>query len=335
MKSIFLPFVYGLVDPLEPGHIRYVGMASVRADRPLEHAKEARKLSTSPSYKINWIRKVQSEGREPAVVVLEELSEGSSQDLVGFCEKAYIKSLREIGHRLTNVAEGGNGGNTGPLTPEVEAKRQASLKLAWASPELRARHSETLLNAQTPELREKHSRNNKATWAKRKTEGTDKASEATCKLLSDAWTPERRKAQGLRMTGREIPEAWIEKSKVEQAKALIATRAAEALLDPEQKEQLRVRRIAIRVAAGAVRRANTAKRLAALTPEERVQREIDLAKTHAEQRERYNATKRRVTAANALLSPELRIQKEIMRLQKLAAKLKAEEERINGKKDFA
>ena len=40
VKAEFRPFVYGLVDPLEPKHVRYVGMSGVRAERPSCHAKE-------------------------------------------------------------------------------------------------------------------------------------------------------------------------------------------------------------------------------------------------------------------------------------------------------
>ena len=108
----FAPFVYGLVDPLEPKHVRYVGMAGVRASRPYDHAKWARRERAKPTWQVRWIRKLQTAGREPDVLILEQLSEGASRALLGFIEKCYIKSLREIGHHLTNVSEGGDGGTT-------------------------------------------------------------------------------------------------------------------------------------------------------------------------------------------------------------------------------
>lgn len=83
----FRPFVYGLIDPLEPGHVRYVGMASVRASRPNEHAYLARKGSNGNPHLMNWIRKIQSEGREPTFLVLEQLSEGATKKFLGFVEQ--------------------------------------------------------------------------------------------------------------------------------------------------------------------------------------------------------------------------------------------------------
>lgn len=102
-------FIYALVDPIEPGHVRYVGMAT-QAIRPYQHAMVACRPSTKPSHLINWVRSIQALHREPQVLVLETCD--VSRQLLGFVEKCYIKSLREIGHRLTNVAEGGDGGAT-------------------------------------------------------------------------------------------------------------------------------------------------------------------------------------------------------------------------------
>ena len=118
-----------------PGHVRYVGMAT-KVGRPYAHAGCARRGSHVNPHLMNWIRVLQADGREPSFLVLEELREGASRQLLGFVEKCYIKSLREIGHRLTNVAEGGDGGNTGPQTPEALAKIRAS----WTS-EKRAKQS--------------------------------------------------------------------------------------------------------------------------------------------------------------------------------------------------
>lgn len=107
MTSDVRPFVYGLVDPAEPGHIRYVGMA-FNPGRPLAHSKEAR-TGRRGTHKLNWIRSMHREGREPSYLVLEELSPGVSKKLLGFVESCYIRSLGEIGHRLTNSTAGGEG----------------------------------------------------------------------------------------------------------------------------------------------------------------------------------------------------------------------------------
>lgn len=103
-------FIYGLCDPREPGHVRYVGMATY-SQRPFDHAKEAR-ASTRHTHRLHWIRKIQQEGVEPLVIVLQACPENSSRKFLGFVESCYIKSLREIGHQLTNGTDGGDGGAT-------------------------------------------------------------------------------------------------------------------------------------------------------------------------------------------------------------------------------
>lgn len=120
-----VPFIYGLVDPVDTKHVRYVGMA-MRAKRPYMHADNTRKKrDTKNPYLTNWIRKVQAEGREPSVLVLEELPEGATRNFTGLVERMYIASLRSIGHRLTNISDGGWGGDQGP---EINAKISASQK---------------------------------------------------------------------------------------------------------------------------------------------------------------------------------------------------------------
>ena len=150
------PFVYGLVDPLDAGHVRYVGM-SFRAGRPLDHARNARGKMRS-SHLMNWIRKLQTEGREYIVLVLEELPLDSRREFVGFVEKCYIKSLREIGHKLTNVTEGGDGGAGNVHTPEVRAQISAAAKGRIVTDEVRARTRATLMgHAVSDETRAKQS----------------------------------------------------------------------------------------------------------------------------------------------------------------------------------
>ena len=96
-------------------------MTNKNPKRPYDHASKARKGSARLPYLMNWIRVVQSEGREPVVLVLEEFSQGASSGLVGFVEQCYIKSLRAIGHRLCNVTDGGEDGESGVASPLLRA----------------------------------------------------------------------------------------------------------------------------------------------------------------------------------------------------------------------
>lgn len=150
------PFIYALEDPAAPGHIRYVGMA-LRPQRPYEHAKKF-KRSDKHSHLFNWLRSMQLQGRTYVVRILETLPESCGRDFVGFVEKCYIGALREIGHSLTNVSDGGWGGNTGDKTPDMRAAvGNANSARVW-TPEMRANAREaTLARYQNPAERAKHS----------------------------------------------------------------------------------------------------------------------------------------------------------------------------------
>jgi hypothetical protein len=124
-KAEFRPFVYGLVDPLNLGHVRYVGMA-LQGKRPFAHAKRARKDSGNYPHVLNWIRSLQ--GRDYTVLVLEELPAGSRRRFVGAIETMYITSLKAIGHDLTNATNGGDGFIGGKHRPESRARLAAT----WA-----------------------------------------------------------------------------------------------------------------------------------------------------------------------------------------------------------
>lgn len=130
----YQPFVYGLRDSVEAGNVRYVGMAPSNPSRPYQHAMRARKDLADGSHLMHWIRKIQAEGREPSVIVLEELPVGTSRRFLGFVESCYIKSLRSIGHQLTNENDGGWGGSNGPHSEAAKVRMRAG----W-TPEIRAR----------------------------------------------------------------------------------------------------------------------------------------------------------------------------------------------------
>ena len=131
--TTYHPFIYGLVDPDDIGHIRYVGMAPRHANRPYEHAAAARKERTLVTYQIKWVRKLQAEGRDYLVTILEEVPCGTTRVALGERETHWILTLREQGHRLTNLNDGGCGGFGGPHTAEA----CQNMKNGW-TPEARA-----------------------------------------------------------------------------------------------------------------------------------------------------------------------------------------------------
>lgn len=117
------PFIYGLVDPLDPKHVRYVGLAT-RAQRPYAHSKWAHWSNTTSSHFVHWIKKLHTEGREYQVLILEQLAEGTPTKFLGEVEKMYISSLQQIGHQLTNISPGGLGGNVWQWTDEAKEKQR-------------------------------------------------------------------------------------------------------------------------------------------------------------------------------------------------------------------
>lgn len=90
--------IYALSDP-ETGEIRYIGKANNPRARLKSHIRDSRRRNT-PVY--CWIRRLQADGKEPAMSVVEWVDDWME------AEKRQIASHREAGARLLNLAEGGN-----------------------------------------------------------------------------------------------------------------------------------------------------------------------------------------------------------------------------------
>lgn len=123
--AVTMPFIYALADPRTPSEMRYVGMA-MHKGRPYSHVGQARK--GVKSYCYNWIRSLLADGLEPAISILEECLTDATQKEVGQRERYYIKLLRDDGHQLTNVADGGFGGMMAGKHHTAEAKAKISLE---------------------------------------------------------------------------------------------------------------------------------------------------------------------------------------------------------------
>lgn len=148
------PFIYGLFDPTDPTHIRYVGMTRLNALRPQAHW--AKRKVKKASHLIHWLRSLEREGRNYGSLVLETLPEHSSKFFVGCIEQCYISALREIGHQLTNVLSGGQGGGCPGYhhTAEARARISESKKRLYADPLQKLANSQRVTASYTPELRE-------------------------------------------------------------------------------------------------------------------------------------------------------------------------------------
>ena len=131
------PFIYALIDPLHPGRMRYIGMTSRNSNRPASHAKNARRSHVKPNYLVHWIRSLQAEGREPAIIILEEFEEGTLVEEVCEAEIDFIAAAKEQGHELTNLTTGGDGVR-GYVWSEEKRQRHSAASKAYAEkhPEL-------------------------------------------------------------------------------------------------------------------------------------------------------------------------------------------------------
>ena len=158
---MFKPCIYGLADPLEPEKIRYIGKAR-RSWRMKTHATETRNHPEYKTHKHNWIRKLQTEGRDYIVIILKEFEEDISDDLLYTHEVHFIAKYKVENHDLTNATDGGEGMRN--PSPETRTK----LRLAMTQ------ERRNLLIAQN------------------KSRIGEKASEKTRSKMRSVWTSERR-----------------------------------------------------------------------------------------------------------------------------------------------
>lgn len=118
MRALFS--IYKLYDPREPDEARYVGLTKVTLQRRLT-------AHTSPShlrdntYKNNWIKKCLLETTRPEICLIEVCT---NRRQACAREKFWISYYRNLGHRLTNLTDGGDGMFGHKPSAETVAKRK-------------------------------------------------------------------------------------------------------------------------------------------------------------------------------------------------------------------
>jgi hypothetical protein len=86
------PIIYGLVDPLEPERIRYVGQTSqMPSARYVQHINASHGNGRA---RTNWVHDLRAAGRAPDMVLLESLDQSRELDAR---EMAWIRDLNARG----------------------------------------------------------------------------------------------------------------------------------------------------------------------------------------------------------------------------------------------
>jgi hypothetical protein len=103
--------VYALLDP-DTYACRYVGQTTQGCyTRLREHMSTSLREGSADynTHKSRWIRKLTRAGKRPVIRKLTVVD----VELLGTCERYWIHYLRSVGCELTNITEGGTGGDCG------------------------------------------------------------------------------------------------------------------------------------------------------------------------------------------------------------------------------
>lgn len=116
-------YIYALIDPFTK-EIRYIGKSIRPKDRLTNQCNEH-----SKTWRSNWIQSVLKRGKRPQISILQSLENNEDWQEA---EKEWIKKGKEMGWKLTNGTDGGDG-----LVNPSEEVRQKIIK-TWTG----RKHSE-------------------------------------------------------------------------------------------------------------------------------------------------------------------------------------------------
>lgn len=139
--------VYALAPVSDPEDIRYVGQTTQTLRRRLIDHKDGK----NGPYTFNWIKKVCSSGDDVTIIELERHQEFKPER-----EKYWIKKYRELGYRLTNLTEGGEGAPGGQ-----RSRRKKPTPFMTATSEQRA---EWMKTSSETKRRDRHKKNLKKVY---------------------------------------------------------------------------------------------------------------------------------------------------------------------------
>jgi hypothetical protein len=188
-------YVYTLIDPRSSLPF-YVGKGS--GERCNAHVVEAKYYVKRKSPKLNKIRKLMRLGMEPIVVKLEEnVSDKQALDL----ECLLIAEMRDLGFKLTNMTDGGDGAQGYKHTEEHKAYMSSLQKGRTITEE----HRQAMCKPKSEEGRKNMALARQTTLYRPSEETKRKTSEA---LKGRSFTDEHRAKIKAGLTGK--PKAKIE-----------------------------------------------------------------------------------------------------------------------------
>lgn len=252
--------IYGLLEPFSE-EVRYVGKTKDLQGRIRDHLH----YDKSDTYKARWINKLQEQGLDPFVKVLEEVAASTPWQER---EKFWIKKLKSEGHRLTNASDGGDGGGAYGRKWTEEQRKKFSIQKAgvkqsdfhkeqnrkfWRSPEGQKLRVEITIKRSLTMKGRSWSTAQRAAYEKSKAEGkwytknrtteisrrssSENFKRARAKGLLD-WTPERiaKKTASCKLTWASKPPE--EKRLTDARRAQISAQNRTRKLTEEQKRNI-------------------------------------------------------------------------------------------------
>ena len=109
-----MAIIYGLLDP-RTNELRYVGKTSAKLKKRFQQHIYFGKIRTK---KTNWLKSLRETKQEPRLIVLQIVK----LDEWRIAEQSWIVFFRNLGSRLTNLTDGGDGRNGAIVTQEMRKR---------------------------------------------------------------------------------------------------------------------------------------------------------------------------------------------------------------------
>lgn len=141
--------IYTLIDPRSPAEIRYVGKTHQKPGKRLKRHLRDAKGTKNKTHCCRWLRGLLAAGVRPLLTVVEQGTVAWEE-----AEIRWVSKLREEGHPLTNITNGGEGTSGWSPSNDFREQKRAHMTRLWAEcPEkMRASQREAMKD---PEVREK------------------------------------------------------------------------------------------------------------------------------------------------------------------------------------